>query len=169
MGTNIAEEVAPKSKKRKRSSVQTKERNKKKFKGNCYNCGKAGHKVPDCRLPKNDKKKGQTNIVDNNDDIDDLCAMLSECNLVENPKEWWIDSGTTRHACAIKEAFATYSTTGPEEEFSMGNTATAKIEGYGKIFLKMTSGKDEAIEVFKQYTNKVENQLKIKMVRSDRG
>ncbi|XP_070029916.1 uncharacterized protein [Nicotiana sylvestris] len=133
--------TAPKSKKRKRSSGQTKEQNKKKFKGNCYNCEKVGHKSPDCRLPKKDKKKGQANIVEKNDDIDDLCAMLSECNLVGNPKEWWIDSGATRHVCAVKEAFATYSTTGPEEEISMGNNATTKIEGYGKIFLKMTFDK----------------------------
>ncbi|XP_070020492.1 uncharacterized protein [Nicotiana sylvestris] len=141
MGANIVEETAPKSKKRKRSSGQTKEQNKKKFKGSCYNCGKVGHKSPDCRLPKKDNKKGQANIVEKNDDINDLCAMLSECNLVGNPKEWSIDSGATRHVCAVTEAFATYSTAGPEEEISMGNNATAKIEGYGKIFLKMTSGK----------------------------
>nr|XP_009772812.1 PREDICTED: uncharacterized protein LOC104223140 [Nicotiana sylvestris] len=42
---------------------------------------------------------------------------------------------------APKKAFATYSTAGPEEEISMGNNATAKIEGYGKIFLKVTFGK----------------------------
>ncbi|XP_070030049.1 uncharacterized protein [Nicotiana sylvestris] len=75
---------------------------------------KIGHKSPDCRLPKKDNKQGQANIVEKNDDIDDLCAMLSECNLVGNPKEWWIDSGATRHVCAVKEAFATYSTAGPE-------------------------------------------------------
>ncbi|XP_070050118.1 uncharacterized protein [Nicotiana tomentosiformis] len=141
MGANIIEETAPKSKKRKRSFGQTKEQNKNKFKGSCYNCGKTGHKAHDCRLPKKDKKKGQANIVEKNDDIDDLCAMLSECNLVGNPKEWWIYYGATRHVCAVKEAFATYSTVGPKEELSMENTATTKIEGYGKIFLKITFGK----------------------------
>nr|XP_009795077.1 PREDICTED: uncharacterized protein LOC104241823 [Nicotiana sylvestris] len=98
-------------------------------------------KNPDCRFPKKDKKKGQSNIVEKNYDVDDLYAMLSDCNLVGNPKELWIDSGATRHVCAVKEAFATYSTAGPEEENSMENNATTKIEGYGKIFLKMTSGK----------------------------
>nr|XP_009763600.1 PREDICTED: uncharacterized protein LOC104215486 [Nicotiana sylvestris] len=141
MGANTIEETAPKHKRRKSSLGQAKEQNKKKFKGNCYNCGKAYHKACDCCLPKNDKKKGHANIVEKNDNIDDLCAMLSEYNLDENSKEWWIDSGATRHVCAIKEAFATYSTAGPEEELSMENTATAKIGGYGKTFLKMTSGK----------------------------
>ncbi|XP_060178171.1 uncharacterized protein LOC132608115 [Lycium barbarum] len=88
-----------------------------------------------------DKGKGQANMVEKNDDMDDLCAMLSECNLVGNPKEWWLDSGATRHVCAVKEAFATYAPAGSEEELFMGNTATAKVEGYGKILLKMTSGK----------------------------
>ncbi|XP_070050122.1 uncharacterized protein [Nicotiana tomentosiformis] len=128
MGANIVEETAPKSKKRKRSSGQTKEHNKKKFKGSCYNYGKTSDKASDCRLPKKNKKKGQANIVEKNDDIDDLCAMLSECNLVGNSKEWWIDSRATRHVCAVKEAFATYSTAGPEEVLSMENAATAKIE-----------------------------------------
>ncbi|XP_060190446.1 uncharacterized protein LOC132619613 [Lycium barbarum] len=141
MGANIVEEAAPKNKKRKKPSGKSKEQNKKKFNGNYYNCGKAGHKAPDCRLSKKDKKKGQANMVEKNDDMDDLCAMLSECNLVGNPKEWWLDSGATRHVCSVKEAFATYAPAGPEEELFMGNIATAKVEGYGKILLKMTSGK----------------------------
>ncbi|XP_060182167.1 uncharacterized protein LOC132611817 [Lycium barbarum] len=58
-----------------------------------------------------------------------------------NPKEWWIDFRATRHVCVVKEAFATYAPVGPEEELYMGNTVTTKVEGYGKIFLKMTSVK----------------------------
>ncbi|XP_059294858.1 uncharacterized protein LOC132047900 [Lycium ferocissimum] len=142
MRANIAKEAAPKSKKRKKSIGQRKEQAKKKFKGKGrYNCGKAGHKAPNCRLPKKDKKNGKSNMVEKNDDIDDLCAMLLECNLVGKPKEWWLDSGATRHVCSVKEAFATCAPAGPEEELFMGNTATAKVEGYGKILLKMTSGK----------------------------
>lgn len=140
-GANVVEDAAPKkNNKRKRHSGKEKYPNKKKFKGNCYNCGKAGHKAPDCRAPKKDKEKnkGQANMVE---DVDDLCAMLSECNLVGNPKEWWLDSGATRHVCAVKEAFTTYTPAGPDEELYMGNTATTKVEGYGKVLLKMTSGK----------------------------
>ncbi|XP_009792737.2 uncharacterized protein [Nicotiana sylvestris] len=103
MGANIIEETAPKRKKRKRSSRQTNEQNKKKFKGSCYNCGKFGHKSPDCHLPKKDNKKGQANIVEKNEDIDDLCAILSECNLVGNSNEWWIDSRATRHVVLSKK------------------------------------------------------------------
>ncbi|XP_070010851.1 uncharacterized protein [Nicotiana sylvestris] len=122
MGANIVEE----NKKKKKASGLKYNPSKKRFSGNCYNCGKAGHQSTECRASKKDKKKGQANMVEKHDDVDDLCAMLSECNLVGNPKE---------------EAFATYAPVKPDEMISMGNAAKAKIEGCGKIFLKMTSGK----------------------------
>lgn len=115
--------------------------NKKRFKGSCYNCGKPGHRSSECRAPKNvNKNKGQANIVED-DDIDNLCDVLSECNLVGNPKEWWIDSGATRHVCADKGMFKSYALSGPEEKMYMGNSSTSKVEGVGDICLKMTSGK----------------------------
>ena len=62
-------------------------------------------------------------------DIEDLCTFLSECNLVGNPKEWWIDSAATRHVCAIKGMFSSYALAGPKEELHMRNSSTSKIEG----------------------------------------
>ncbi|XP_019244435.1 PREDICTED: uncharacterized protein LOC109224304 [Nicotiana attenuata] len=50
------------------------------------------------------------------------------------PMEWWIDFGAIRHVCAVREAFATYAHAEPEETLSIGNAATAKIEGCGKNF-----------------------------------
>ncbi|XP_075079636.1 uncharacterized protein LOC142164815 [Nicotiana tabacum] len=52
-----------------------------------------------------------------------------------------IDSGATHHVCAVREAFASYAPAGPDETIFIGNSATAKIESYGKISLKMTSDK----------------------------
>ena len=52
-------------------------------------------------------------------DIEDLCAFLSECNLVGNPNELWIDSAATHHVCAIKGMFSSYVLVGPEEELHM--------------------------------------------------
>ena len=103
---NIVEEAPTKYKKRKKSNGQKSEQAKKKFKGNCYNCGKDGHKSSDCHAPIKDKNKGkgksQANIMENIEDTDDLCAMISVCNLVGNPKEWFLDSGATRHICYAK-------------------------------------------------------------------
>ncbi|KAL3328276.1 hypothetical protein AABB24_035749, partial [Solanum stoloniferum] len=75
------------------------------------------------------------------EDVDDLCAMISECNLVENPKEWFLDSGATRHICSAKEAFATYIPAEFEEDLFIGNTTTTRIAGTRKVMLKMTSSK----------------------------
>ncbi|XP_070041352.1 uncharacterized protein [Nicotiana tomentosiformis] len=80
-------------------------------------------------------------MVERNDEMEDLYAMLSECSLVGNPKEWWIDSEATHNVCDDKELFASYVPAGPNETIFMGNSAIAKIEGVGKIDLKMTSGK----------------------------
>ncbi|XP_075107004.1 uncharacterized protein LOC142179987 [Nicotiana tabacum] len=117
MRANIVETAPTNPKKRKKSSGPNNYPNKKKFKGNYHNCGKVGDKAAECRAPKKEKKN------------------------VGNPKEWWIDAGATRHDCAVREAFALYALAGPDETIFMGNSATAKIESYGKIFLKMTSGK----------------------------
>ncbi|KAK4399476.1 hypothetical protein Sango_1423100 [Sesamum angolense] len=122
-----------------------------------------------------------------------LSAVVFEANLVDNPIEWWIDTGATRHICSDKEMFSTYTPIN-ERKLFMGNSATSNIVGIGNVVLKMTSGKeltlidvlhvtdirknlvsgslkDEALEAFKLYKNEVENQLSktIKAIRSDRG
>ena len=51
IGVNIVEEAPTKDKKRKKSNGQKLEHAKKKFKGNCYNCGKAGNRSSDCHAP----------------------------------------------------------------------------------------------------------------------
>ena len=120
----------------------------KKFKGKCYNCGNMGHRSKDCRKPKNFKKqKAQAHVAEVDDitlDVSDmnLSAVISECNLVGNPKEWWVDTGATRHVCANRWMFSTYSLVDNAEPLYMGNSATAKVEGRGSIKLKMTSGKE---------------------------
>nr|XP_016502415.1 PREDICTED: uncharacterized protein LOC107820615 [Nicotiana tabacum] len=86
MGANIVEEAST-SKKRKKLSGSKNYPSKKRFKGNCHNCGKVGHKATERHAPKKDKKKSQANMIEKNDEIDDLCAMFSECNLVGNPRE----------------------------------------------------------------------------------
>ena len=48
------------------------------------------------------------NIFNGVDDIN-LSTVISETNLVENPKEWWVDTGATRLICADKKMFTSYS------------------------------------------------------------
>ncbi|GJR53572.1 retrovirus-related pol polyprotein from transposon TNT 1-94 [Tanacetum coccineum] len=89
----------------------------------------------------------QANMV--NDDVDmiamvsDVCAMISEVNLVgTNHGGWWIDTGATRHVCADKSMFHSFRAVDNGQKLYMGNSATADIKGEGDVVLKMTSEKE---------------------------
>ncbi|XP_016566986.1 uncharacterized protein LOC107865164 [Capsicum annuum] len=105
-GANIMEDHPNNSKKSKKADGQQNNLPKKKFDGKCFNYGKAGHKFVDCRVPKKVIKKDQGNQAEFKNKMDDLCIMLLECNLVGNPRDWWIYSGATYHICANKDLFA---------------------------------------------------------------
>ncbi|XP_072982354.1 uncharacterized protein [Typha latifolia] len=129
---NIVEST--KDKKRKHIGEGSKSGNAKKFKGKCYVCDKQGHRAQDCRLRKkkenskkenSEKKKPQANEIEHlRSDVDDmhLSAVVSEVNLIGgNPKEWWVDTGATRHICANRWMFSSYQTA-TDEKLYMGNS-----------------------------------------------
>ena len=46
-----------------------------------------------------------------------LSAVIFEVNLVgSNPREWWIDTGATRHVCYDKIMFSSFEPAGNEEK-----------------------------------------------------
>ena len=112
-----------------------------KFTGTCRKCGKVGHKAHVCRSKAGssyDKGKSQANLTE-----DDMCAVVTEVNNVEdNPRTWWYDTGATIHVCIDKDMFSTYQKCNGEERLLMGNTGSSKIEGKGEVKLQMTSGKE---------------------------
>ena len=118
---------------------------KQKFQGKCFNCGKQGHKYSDCRLQKRNKPK-EANVVDDiTKDVSDidLIAVISKVNLVgSNPKEWWIDTSATSHVWLDKKMFYTFEPIETGKKVYMGNPATSKIKGQGKVVLKMTFEKE---------------------------
>ncbi|PHU00513.1 hypothetical protein BC332_30300 [Capsicum chinense] len=67
-------------------------------------------------------------MIESNKECDVLCAMFSECNLVGNPREWWIDSGSTCHVCTNKELFSSFALAQVEEMIYMANFAMAKLK-----------------------------------------
>ncbi|PHT27373.1 hypothetical protein CQW23_33025 [Capsicum baccatum] len=107
-GAHIVEDDQNNSKKRKKVEQESNQP-KKKFKKKCFNYGNIGHKSTDYRASKKDKKKDQANMVESNKKSDDLCVMFSECNLVRNTREWWMDFGATHHVCANKELFSSFA------------------------------------------------------------
>ena len=68
--------------------------------------------------------------------------QVSEMNLIKNTNKWWVDTGATRHICSDNKMFSTYQSVGYGEQLFMGNFSTPKIEGKGKIVLKMSFGKE---------------------------
>ncbi|GKD47910.1 pol polyprotein, partial [Tanacetum coccineum] len=90
---------------------------KQKFQGICYNCDQPGHRAANCKMPKR-VNPHQANMVNGDVDmiamVSDVCAMISEVNLV-------VDNG---------------------QKLYMGNSATADIKGEEDVVLKMTSEKE---------------------------
>ncbi|GJR22372.1 hypothetical protein Tco_0970899 [Tanacetum coccineum] len=119
---------------------------KQKFQGTCYNYDQPGHRDANCKMPKRVNPR-QANMVDENVDmiamVSDVCAMISEVNLVgTNNSGWWIDTGATRHVCADKSMFHSFRAVDNGHKLYMGNSATADIKGEGDVILKMTSEKE---------------------------
>ncbi|XP_038715921.1 uncharacterized protein LOC120009402 [Tripterygium wilfordii] len=56
-----------------------------------------------------------------------------------NTKDWWMDTGATKHICVDKELFSTYEKKDDGEKVYMANSAPATIEGIEKVILKFTS------------------------------
>ncbi|PHU17165.1 Nuclear transcription factor Y subunit C-4 [Capsicum chinense] len=85
-GENIVEDDPKNSKKSNKDGNESNQPNKK-FKGKCFNCGKIRHKSTDFCTPNKGKKKDQENLAESKKETVDLCAMLSECNQVENSRK----------------------------------------------------------------------------------
>ena len=118
---------------------------KQKFLGKCFNCGKQGHGFSDCRLPKRNKPKEANVIDDISKDVSDidLMAVIFKVNLVgSNPKEWWIDTGATRHVCFDKKMFSTFEPIETGEKVFLRNSTTLEVKDQGKVVLKMLFGNE---------------------------
>ena len=149
---HVIEEGHKTNKKRKYVGQQrAKGGDSKRFKGNFFLCNKSGHRTKDfrnCKAQVNHKRKAtQANITEveklfENAPNISFSAVVSEVNLVGNTKEWWVDIGATRHICSDKKMFSSYEAINDGEQLFMGNSSTFKVEGKGKVILKMTSGKE---------------------------
>ena len=94
------------SKKRKFSEDKQKKGNPKKFNGKYFIYNKQGHRAKYCwskgQANKGQSNKGQVHMTEE-DNISSgfsdlmLSVVVFEANLVDNPKEWYIDIGATCH------------------------------------------------------------------------
>ncbi|CAL2253197.1 unnamed protein product [Prunus armeniaca] len=111
----------------------------KKIKGACWVCGKPGHKAQDCRHRRDQNPTNpQANVTEVNEHF---VAVVSETNLVSDTKDWWVDTGATRHICGDRNLFTDYEQNSSGEKLYMGNASASAVEGKGSVLLKFTSGK----------------------------
>ncbi|OIS98777.1 hypothetical protein A4A49_51975 [Nicotiana attenuata] len=65
-----------------------------------------------------------------------VVAVISQINNVANVRNWVIDSGATRHICANKNEFLSYTQVEEgEETIYLCDSRTTRIFGKGKFFL----------------------------------
>ncbi|XP_048442449.1 uncharacterized protein LOC125478346 [Pyrus x bretschneideri] len=113
---HIVEGGSKNNKKRKHSGESSSQGNFKKFKGKRFVCNKIGHRASKCRNRKgqdNSKKKSNEVHITEEERLSkkisniNLAAVVSEVHMVGNTKEWWVDTGATRHICFDRKMFTT--------------------------------------------------------------
>ena len=113
-----------------------------KKKSTYYVCGKPGHHAPQCRKKLKTGNSGnpsKANLVER-DDI--IVVVVSQVNMVTSSKNWVGDSGVTRHNCANKDAFTSYTPVGDDKKVVyLGDSHIAQVLGKGKVMLNLTSRK----------------------------
>ena len=73
------------------------------------------------------------NISNGVNDIN-LSAVVFEANLVGNPKEWWVDTGATRHICADKKCSHLILQWTMVNNFLWATPQLPKLKDKGRLF-----------------------------------
>ncbi|XP_022846368.1 uncharacterized protein LOC111369121 [Olea europaea var. sylvestris] len=149
------------SKRMKHSNNSMQKSNVKKFKRDCYNYGKPSHTAEDCRQ-KMQNKKDQPHLTKedklSNDVSELMISVIVYENMVDNSREWFVDTGATNHIVLIMRCFHLTL-------LSMEDDCT-----WVQLYL-FAKKQRRCLTSIKQYKNEVENQLskQIKVVRGNRG
>jgi hypothetical protein len=128
----------------------SKDPNKDKKDISCFNCGKKGHYIRECKFLKNkNKENGSSSNMANT--VKEIIAMVTEMQIgmitevhmaaTTNRTDWWFDSGATVHVCNEKALFNNYVTSTDSKEVLMGNHNSSKVHGKWTVEMQFTSGK----------------------------
>ena len=73
----------------------------------------------------NSENPPKANLVEG-DDI--IATIVSHANMVTNSKNWVVDYGETRHICANRDAFTSYTPLGDDEKVVyLGDSHIAQV------------------------------------------
>ena len=71
-----------------------------------------------------------------------IAAVVSQANMVTNSKNLVVDSVATRHICANRDAFTSYTSVGDDKKVVyLSDSHIAQVLRKEKVILKLTSGK----------------------------
>lgn len=70
-----------------------------------------------------------------------IATVVTETNLVGDPKKCVMDTGTSRHFCANRNLFKEFEEIPKGEQVFMGNSSVGQEIGRGKVEFKLSSGK----------------------------
>ena len=79
-----------------------------------------------------------------------------------------MDTGATRHICSDKKMFSSYEVINDGEQLFMGNSSTSKVEGKGKVILKMTYEKELTLN-YVLHVPKIRKKLMSELLLSKKG
>ncbi|XP_034229386.1 uncharacterized protein LOC117638363 [Prunus dulcis] len=131
------------------ATLAPKAKNFKMIKGSYWVCGKLGHKAQEChhRRDHNPTNQGNNHGRNNQANVtEDFVAVVSETSMVSNDKDWWIDTGATKHIYGDRNMFYDYHQISSGEKLYMGNVFASVIQGIGKVVLKFTFGKNLTLQ-----------------------
>nr|GEU42089.1 hypothetical protein [Tanacetum cinerariifolium] len=129
----------------KKDYTQQKNNNFKKV-YHCWVCGKPRHKPKDFF---HKKEYGGKNSGGNS-------------NLANH-----LDTGATKYICNSKRMFVSYQMVNESEPMFMGNETGLKIEGKGKVILKLTSRKDLVLSNVLHVPNITKNMISVPILSND--
>lgn len=82
----------------------------KRIQGNCYVCGKSGHRAKNYRYKKDYNIQKSNSIQNNNTTKDiDLATIITEVDLVTSEKGWWVDTSVNRHISGQINLFSRFT------------------------------------------------------------
>lgn len=93
----------------------------------------------------------------------DISTAVSKVKLMDNPKEWFVDIGTTCHVCSEKGTFSTYSPTEGRKLF-MGNQAFSEVSSVGTVVLKLMSEKELTLKDVMHVPDNYKNLIRLYLV-----
>ena len=108
----------------------------------CHYCGELGHIQVKCPKFKEDLKslkelKGKPSVNVVNDDE----LLLLNTATIENKSSWILDYAVDVHICTSRDLFDTLHTKGAFGFINVGNSLKQKIEGIGRVRLKLHNDK----------------------------